>query len=140
MEKANVTKTINVSADKAWANLSSFRGIEHISPIARSVVEGEGEGTTRTCYMPDDARIDEALTKVDNETLTMQYIITEGPFPFSDYVSTVKITPKGDNSCEIHWSADYNVSDDAAADMKGLLDGFYVAIIDGLEGLINNQN
>ncbi|MCT4622660.1 MAG: SRPBCC family protein [Schleiferiaceae bacterium] len=137
MTTVNVTKTINVSATEAWNNLSSFKGIEQYSPIASSVTEGEGEGMKRTCTMPDGANIFEVLTKKDSATKEMQYIITEGPFPFTDYVSTVKISGD-DNSATINWSCEFNAAEENQKPMQELLGGFYNVIIEGLESHINN--
>ena len=44
MTEVIVSKQIKVQAEKAWGNLVSFRGIEHISPIEKSETTGEGEG------------------------------------------------------------------------------------------------
>lgn len=138
MGKVSVTKSINVPASSAWAELSSFRGIENYSPIAKSETKGEGAGATRVCTMPDGARIDEVLNSVDNEAMHFQYAITEGPFPVSDYVSDVKVNATGENSCEVTWTCSYQSDASVEEDMNGLFGGFYNVIIDGLEGYIRN--
>jgi len=140
MTKVNVTKTINVSAESAWKNLSSFRGIEHFSPIARSVVEGNGVGATRSCFMPDDAEIKEVMSGLDNEAMTLEYKILSGPFPFENYISTVKVMDKGSESCEVSWGSNFDAAEEHEAAMKELLDGFYNAMIDGLETLIQSKS
>ncbi len=140
MTEVVVSKQINVAASKAWANLSSFRGIEQISPIERSVTVGEGEGAKRTCYMPDGAEIYEVLSKVDNSVMEMQYKITAGPFPIEGYLSTVKVESTGDNSCKITWGCEFETNLEAEQEMINLFEGFYNVIIDSLESLINSQN
>lgn len=138
MTSVNVTKSINVSAEAAWSNLSSFKGIENYSPIARSVTQGSGEGMLRSCFMPDDAEIKETLTKVNNDAKEMQYIITEGPFPFTDYLSTVKVV--GDeNTSTISWSAEFNAEEANQKPMQELLSGFYNNIIESLESYIKEE-
>ena len=132
MTSVEVTKTINISATEAWNHLSSFKGIENYSPIAKSVTDGEGEGMKRTCTMPDGAEIFEVLTKQDQAAKEMQYIITEGPFPFTDYVSTVKISGD-DQSATINWSATFNAEEENQKPMQELLGGFYNVIIESLE-------
>jgi hypothetical protein len=72
MTKVNVIKSINISAQDAWEKLSSFEGIEHFSPIARSATEGQGVGTSRSCFMPDDSEIKERLTKLDNANMHLE--------------------------------------------------------------------
>ena len=118
MTKVNVTKTINVSAESAWKNLSSFRGIEHFSPIARSVVEGNGVGATRSCFMPDDAEIKEVMSGLDNESMTLEYKILSGPFPFENYISTVKVIDKGSDSCEVSWGSNFDAAEEHEGAMK----------------------
>ncbi|PQB05394.1 SRPBCC family protein [Aureitalea marina] len=137
MGNVSVTKSINVSAQSAWEELSSFKGIENYSPIAKSVTTGEGTGATRVCTMPDGAEIDEILNKVDNDNMHFQYAINSEPFPVTGYVSDVKVKPTGDNSCEITWACTYNSAEEVEANMNGLFGGFYNLIIDGLEGHLN---
>ena len=140
MSNVNVTKTINVSAESAWNNLSSFRGIEHFSPIARSVVEGNGIGATRSCFMPDNAEIKEVMSGLDNDSMTLEYKILSGPFPFENYVSTVKVMGNDIESCEVSWGSNFDVSEENEAAMQELLGGFYNAMIDGLETLIKSNS
>lgn len=138
MTTVNVTKTIYIPAQTAWDKLVSFSGIEHFSPIERSVVEGTGVGAKRSCFLPENVEIKEELTKLDNENMEFEYVILSGPFPISNYVSTVKVSAKGDEASEISWTANFVVGDVPADQMKGLFSGFYHAIIDGLEALIVN--
>ncbi len=140
MEKVNVTKTINVSAQAAWKTLSSFRDIENFSPIARSVVTGEGEGAKRVCYMPDNAEINEVLSVVDNSNMEFQYKIITGPFPVTNYLSTVRVKEVSENSCEVSWGSQYETSEENAAAMKELFAGFYNVIIDSLPEYISSLN
>ena len=137
MTAVNVTKTINVTAKDAWETISSFEGIEKFSPVARSVKTGEGVGALRSCFMPDDAEIKEELTGLNNEKMHLQYIITSGPFPFTDYVSDVLVKEVSETSCEVSWSSQFNVNEGVPeAAMVELLEGFYNAIMQGLEELV----
>lgn len=138
MTKVSVNKTINVSANEAWEKLSSFRGIEEYSPIARSETKGEGEGATRTCYMPDGAAIHEVLNKVDASSMHFQYEITEGPFPISSYISDVVVKPVSSSSCEITWSCIFTSDAEVEGEMSQLFEGFYHVIIDSLEQVLQN--
>jgi len=137
MTKVNVTKKINASAQDVWKKLASFEGVEHFSPIAKSVTEGAGEGASRSCFMPDDSEIKERLTKLDNDNMHLEYIILSGPFPFTDYVSNVYVKAIDDNNCKVSWGAEFNT--EAEAEMTSLLEGFYNAMIEGLKTLINSS-
>ena len=136
MTQVNVTKTINVTAKDAWATISSFEGIEKFSPVARSVKIGDGVGALRSCFLPDDAEIKEELTGLNNDTMHLQYIITSGPFPIEDYVSDVQVKAISDTTCEVSWSSQFTVNGAPEEDMIGLFEGFYNAIMQGLEELL----
>ena len=140
MTEVIVNKTIKIPASKAWTTLSSFRNIEAISPIERSVTVGDGAGATRTCYMPDGAAIHEVLNKVENSVMEMQYKITKGPFPISGYVSDVKVAAIDDSSCKVTWGCQFETEEKNEKAMMELFEGFYNLIIDSLETAIQSQN
>ena len=138
MNEVIVSKSINVPANKAWDALSSFRGIENYSPIAKSITEGNGAGATRTCIMPDNSEIHEVLNFANNDSMEMQYKITDGPFPIEGYVSDIKISPNSENGCVITWGCEFDSAEEVKNDMENLFDGFYNTIIDELEGYLKN--
>ena len=140
MTEVIVTKSVNIPAEAAWKTLSSFRGIENFSPIERSITEGEGAGAKRTCYMPDGATIYETLDLVNTAEMEFQYSITEGPFPVTNYVSTVKISPISANQCKISWGCEFESSEEVRQDMIQLFEGFYNIIIDSLEQQLQELN
>ena len=140
MTEVVVSKEIAVSAAKVWEKLSSFKGIEEFSPIERSVTQGQGEGAKRTCYMPDGAAIHEVLSRLDAPTMEMEYKILEGPFPIEGYQSTIKVQQLLENRCKVTWGCQFVCDASVEKEMSSLFEGFYHVIIDGLEGLIKNQN
>lgn len=138
MTKVSVSKQINVPAKRVWDTLSSFRGIENYSPIASSTTSGQGKGATRTCVMPDGAKINEILNFATNEKMEMQYIITDGPFPITNYVSDVKVTEVDNANSNVTWECEFESSQEVEEEMKGLFGGFYNVIIVNLEAYLNN--
>lgn len=138
MSEVVVNKTIKVAANTAWNKLSSFRGIEEYSPIAKSETIGEGVGATRTCYMPDGAAIYETLNSVDTGNMEFEYEINKGPFPITRYVSTVKVEDVNDISCKITWRCEFDSAPEVETDMKQLFEGFYNVIIDSLEEVLSS--
>ena len=138
MTKVSVSKQINVPAKKVWNALSSFRGIENYSPIASSTTSGEGKGATRTCVMPDGAKINEILNFADGDKMEMQYIITDGPFPITNYVSDVKVSDVDSTNSNVTWECTFESSQETEEDMKGLFSGFYNVIIENLETYLNH--
>ena len=137
MTKVSVSKQINVPAKKAWDALSSFRGIENYSPIASSITSGEGKGATRTCIMPDGAKINEILNFAKHDKMEMQYIITDGPFPVTNYISDIKVTELDTENCDITWKCEFESKEEAEEEMKNLFGGFYNVIIENLETYLN---
>lgn len=140
MEEVIVSKSINVSAEKAWAKLSSFRGIEEFSPIEKSETIGQGAGATRTCYLPDGAAIHEVLEAIEDDKMEMQYKITEGPFPIKRYLSNIKVEKTGERNCKITWGCEFETESETKDEMLKLFEGFYHNIIDNLENLITDLN
>jgi len=138
MSEVVVSKIIQVPASEAWQKLSSFKGIEEISPIERSVTEGTGVGARRTCFMPDGAAIYETLNSVDEEKMEFEYEINKGPFPVTSYVSTVKIEGLSKNSCKVTWGCMFESVPQAEAEMSKVFEGFYHVIIDSLEKVLQN--
>ncbi len=136
MNTVIVSKSINASAEKAWATLSSFRGIENYSPIERSETQGEGAGATRTCYLPDGAAIHEILNFAENDKMEMQYIITEGPFPVTNYVSDVKVSAIDSDNCKVTWGCEFESTPEAKEEMEKLFGGFYEVMLESLEGYL----
>jgi len=138
MSEVVVNKTINVSAKDAWNKLSSFKGIEEFSPIAKSETIGKGAGATRTCYLPDGAAIYETLNRVDVANMEFEYEINKGPFPITGYVSTVKVEAVDTENTKITWGCEFDSAPEVAAEMTQVFEGFYKVIIDQLEGVLQH--
>lgn len=139
MTEVIVNKSIKIPAEEAWKRLSSFRGIEDYSPIERSETVGSGPGATRTCYMPDGAAIYEVLDVVEDDQMEMQYKITEGPFPITGYVGTIKVEGTGEGTCKITWGCEFESAPEVRDEMTKLFEGFYHVIIDELEKYVAAQ-
>ena len=93
--------------------------------------------------MPDGAAaaIHETLHKVEDTTMELQYKMTKGPFPISGYVSDIKVTAIGDSSCTVTWGCQFETEEASNnSAMIELFEGFYHAIIEGLETRIQNKN
>lgn len=86
--------------------------------------------------MPDGAEIQEVLNFVKNDQMEMQYIITKGPFPISNYVSDIKVSSIDTNTCKITWGCEFESSAEVKKDMEELFYGFYNVIIESLESYI----
>ena len=139
MTEVIVNKEIKVSADKAWTNISSFRGIENWSPIEKQETTGNGAGAKRTCYI-NGAPIYETLNSVEDAKMELEYQIDQGPFPIDGYVSSIKVESTGADSCKVTWGCEFNPNEGAKADMVNLFNGFYNGALEALEGFIQGKN
>lgn len=137
----NVTNIGKISADsnKVWEIVSAFSGLEnYLPPIASSTTEGDGVGMTRTLTTQDGGQFTERLEALDPKSHILRYsIISDHPFPFSDYVSTIKVNDAGDNQCEVEWSAEFNPNGATAEEVQALLSGLFDAGFSGLESAAN---
>lgn len=131
---------INADSSKVWNIISAFSGIEnYLPPIAKSTTSGQGIGMTRVLTTEDGGSFTERLESVDDQLQTLRYsIISDHPFPFSDYVSTMKVTDKGNHSCQVEWSAEFMPSGASEEEVQALLSGLFAAGISGLEAAANH--
>ncbi len=130
--------TIDAPADIIWKSLSSFRDIEKYIPLVkRSTVEGSGIGAKRTCIIPNQSggeeEIQEEMKSLDNNARTFSYSIISSPLPVENYLSTVKVKDLGDEKCEVEWSSTFEPKGMAEEEVVKMIDGVYLAAIDGLK-------
>ena len=137
MERTEVNKGFNTSAENVWKTISQFSGIENFVPaIVSSVSVGEGEGMGRTCTMGNGASFDETLLKVDHENMELQYKVHDpSPLPFSGYTANMKVKSIEDNKSEVLWNCTYELESGTAKEADGMLSEIFLSGIDGLEEL-----
>ena len=135
MEKTEVKKTINKSADNVWSIISQFSGIENFVPaVEKSESSGEGEGMERTCTLGNGASFDETLLKLDHHKMELQYNVHDpSPFPFSNYTSTMKVNQIDNSTSEVVWNCEYQVDAGTAEESDTMLSGLFQSGIEGLE-------
>ncbi len=137
MININVTRKINAPASAVWKRIAAFSGIEDYSPIASSDVKGQGPGAKRVCIMPDNAEIHERLSLLDNERMRLEYQMISGPFPIKNYTGKVAVKSLSDSTCEVSWGSEFELDGVSEAKIRPLFEGFYSAIINGLEAIVN---
>ena len=129
---------LNAPADNVWQTVGDFNGLpRYVAAATKSQMEGEGVGALRTLTLPDGAQIVERLESYDDDAMTLSYSIVSGPLPVADYLSTVKITPLGENRCEVSWSSTFEaagVSEEAA---RSAIEGIYAMGFEGLHKLFD---
>ena len=73
-----------------------------------------------------------------NDKMEMQYKITEGPFPITNYQSDLQASPLDEEHCKITWGLDFDSSIEVQLDMEELFEGFYKVILENLETYLKN--
>jgi ribosome-associated toxin RatA of RatAB toxin-antitoxin module len=137
MERTEVNKTINTSAESVWGVINQFTGVEKFVPaIENSVGKGEGEGMERQCTLSNGASFDETLLKLDHQNMELQYDVHDpSPFPFSKYVATMKVSPLDSDQCEVTWNCSYQVDSGTIEESNRMLSDIFTSGIEGLEKL-----
>jgi len=136
MIQVTATKQINSPAIKVWEKVAEFSGIEEYSPIARSIVEGNGVGAKRICYMPDNAEIHESLTLLDHDNMHLEYNIISSPFPIKNYKGKVTVKALSETISEVSWGSEFELDGASESEIRPLFEGFYATTIDGLDKLL----
>jgi len=110
---------INVSSEKIWNTLKSFRGVENYLPIVtKSVVEGSGQGSKRTCDVSignHSFQIIETLEIIDESNHTLTVFLNEGPVQIKGMKFTFVVKSQGENTSEV--TINTNVENPDAASM-----------------------
>ncbi|MEV1171243.1 SRPBCC family protein [Nonomuraea sp. NPDC049784] len=114
---------LGAGAEEVWKLVGDFIGFIQAlianMDDAHVVVEGEGVGMVRKVTVGEDVAI-ERLEAYDQEDWRTSYSMpVTGPFPMTDYFSTIQLTPATGGGCEIDWTGTFEpdgVSDDVAAE------------------------
>ena len=113
MAEAKVVKDVAAPGAEVFDVLCVFDGIKPGGPIEAVRYEGTGVGMVRYLTM-GGGEVIERLDVLDEESLTMTYVITndDSPLPFLNYSATVQITDKGDGSCTVEWTGTFDPKGD----------------------------
>ena len=132
MTTVTVSEDIKAKATAVWAALSDFGGIKVGGPVMSFETTGKGVGMVRTIGM-GGGKVVERLDRHDAAAMVFAYSITNAdcPLPVSGYSATVKITDKGDGSCNVNWSGTFNAKGAPEADAMKVVEGIYRGAIGG---------
>jgi hypothetical protein len=128
---------IDASADQVWAAVSKFDAVDaFFPPLARVEGKGSGVGMQRECTFHDGAKIQETLLALDHDERSLTYNVHDpNPFPFEDYVATMRVKDLGEGRSEFVWSAEFRASGMSDQEVVDLLDGLFQQGIEGLKKL-----
>ena len=109
---------INDSSDKLWSTLKSFDRVErYLSIIDKTVVNGYGEGSKRTCHVNMGHQMFqtlETLETLDEPNHILIVSLDEGPIQLKGMKFTFSVTSEGNNKSNITISTNVENPDSAA--------------------------
>jgi len=116
--------TISASADKVWSHLQTLQGVEQYLPlVTKSVVNGTGLGTTRTCDIEmgeQKFQIQETLVKLDDVQKSLAIFIDDGPPSMKGLKIDFSVNGNGESS-EIVVSNEFEHTLESEQMIKGVL-------------------
>ena len=135
MANVSMKTIINAPADAVWETISDFNGLpKYVEAVVESRMKGEGVGAVRTFSLADGAVLVEKLLKFDNEGRKLTYSILESPLPMDNYVSTMELTDAGENGCELHWHAHFDIKEGCSEEEGvAVVKGVYSMGFEGLK-------
>lgn len=109
--KQNVSYTheFKVPASNLWGIVSDFSSAKVFGKTdLKFEFEGKGVGAKRTMIFPNGFRIIEVLKEIDDAKMVLKYsIINSMQLPYKDYMATVSIVTKDENTCILLETVDY---------------------------------
>jgi len=94
--------------ERVWACFADFGDLSAWAPgRSRVAVDGHGVGAIRTVGGEGGPPVRERLEAYDPEGHTFSYAMLGSPFPFTDYVATVRLHDLGSGRTSIDWSSTF---------------------------------
>ena len=121
MPRSYVSAVVPAPADAVWAYLRDFNGVPRfVEAIAASEIVGgkpaDQVGCERLLTLGDGNPVRETLVSFSDLDRTYTYHLTEGPFPWTRYYSTIRVyRVTADDHSFVEW---WSVYDCAEADEK----------------------
>lgn len=131
-QAASVDKSIEVDAPaaKVWSMIGPFCSIKTWHPAIGECTESNDvrQLTTKDGKM----HFTEKQTANDSKTMMYSYVIEKSPLPITNYKSTLKVTPKGDDKSTVEWSSTYTPDNGKAEAANTALTGIYQSGLDNI--------
>jgi len=132
MTCATAAIDIPIEPNAVWELIGGFGSLPDWLPyITKSELE-EG-GRTRRLTTSDGDTIVERLITFDDSARSYSYSIVQGPFPVTDYISTLRVSPApGGSGSRVDWTGQFTVDGIEDEEAQQLFLGIYR---DGLAAL-----
>ncbi len=125
--KVVVEETVAAAADKVFAAIGDFAGLERNEMIKDFTVTGSGVGAVRSITLANGGIIEERLEKHDAQARSFTYAIIneQTALPVAKYVSTVVVTSIDAASSKVNWSSTFEPVGIPEAQAETIIAGVY---------------
>jgi uncharacterized protein YndB with AHSA1/START domain len=122
MATAAIRDELVAPIERVWACFADFGDLSAWVPgRSRVPVEGRGVGAVRTV----GGGVRERLESHDPAAHTFTYAMLESPFPFTDYVATVRLRDLGGGRTSIDWSCTFEPRGVPAEEAARMIEDIY---------------
>jgi uncharacterized protein YndB with AHSA1/START domain len=126
MATVAVRDELDAPIERVWACFADFGDLSAWAPgRARVPVDGRGVGAVRTVSGDGGPPIRERLESYDPARHTFSYAMLESPFPFTDYVATVRLRDLGGSRTSIDWSSTFEPRGVQTEQAAQIIEGIY---------------
>jgi hypothetical protein len=139
MSHVKVSEPIAAPAAKVWELLGDFGGVMKWGGdmLQSCRVEGSGVGAVRTVGLPGNISIQERCDGYDVAGRALTYsIISKGPIPLRNYVSTCRVVETGQNACRVDWEGRFEPDGVPEEQAQSLVRGIYTGGIAAVRKLL----
>jgi hypothetical protein len=109
MERVHVQEELDAPIDAVWRLIRDFGDISAYAAGRLVRVDGAGVGMIRHADGPA-GRFVEQLETHDDGAHSFSYRLLESPLPATNFVASVRLTPRGPARCIIEWAAEFDSS------------------------------
>jgi carbon monoxide dehydrogenase subunit G len=126
MATAAIRDELTAPIEQVWACFADFGDLSAWAPgMSRVTVDGSGVGAVRTVGGGDTPPIRERLVTYDPAGHTFSYAMLDSPFPFTDYLATVRLGDLGGGRTSIEWSSTFEPRGVSAEEAGQTIEGLY---------------
>ena len=129
MPRSYASTCVATDPDTVWAYLRDFNGApDYVEAITASeILDGRSAdevGAERKLVLADGSPVRERLVSFSDLDRSYTYHLLEGPFPFTAYYSTIRVSPVTlDGASFVEWWSTYDCESADAKAMDDLLAG-----------------
>jgi hypothetical protein len=133
---ASLSRNVDVNGTPAsvWQVIGPFCAIKDWHPAIGTCTETSTNPPTRTLVTKDGkATFVETQTARSDADHSYSYAIKSSPLPLTNYVSTIKVTSKGNNMSTVTWSSTYTPEQGKEKEADAALSGIYESGLDAIK-------